>query len=308
MTTLRPYRDEEDYWRIRAFLREVLLLNDMCELSWSVARFDYWRWHGLVTILEGEVPIETALFLYEVDGKLAAVLNNEGPGEAFLQVHPAHRSPALLEELVELAEARLAEPGEGGRKLCVWTIEGDELVEAILARRGYVRLPWVETQRWQRLDREIAPVPVAAGYTVRPLGGEEELPARSWVSWRAFHPDEPDEKYQGWEWYHTIQRIPLYRRDLDIVAVAPNGEHAAFCTIWYDDVTRTATVEPVGTHPDHWRRGLGRAVITENLRRAQRMGATLAYVGAYSERANALYQSLGFEPYSKSQAWEKTGL
>ena len=24
------------------------------------------------------------------------------------------------------------------------------------------------------------------------------LPARSWASWRAFHPDEPDEKCDGW--------------------------------------------------------------------------------------------------------------
>ncbi len=26
--TPRPYRDEEDYWRIRAFLRQVMLLNE----------------------------------------------------------------------------------------------------------------------------------------------------------------------------------------------------------------------------------------------------------------------------------------
>jgi mycothiol synthase len=39
--TMRAYRTEEDYWRIRAFLREILLLNDRRELSWHVARFDY---------------------------------------------------------------------------------------------------------------------------------------------------------------------------------------------------------------------------------------------------------------------------
>jgi GNAT superfamily N-acetyltransferase len=114
-----------------------------------------------------------------------------------------------------------------------------------------------------------------SGYTVRALGDQDELPARSWLSWKAFHPNEPDEKYEGWEWYKNVQRIPLYRRDLDIVAVASGGELAAFCTVWFDDVTRTAVFEPVGTHPDHQKRGLGKAVMSEGLRRAQRLGATL---------------------------------
>jgi hypothetical protein len=35
----------------------------------------------------------------------------------------------------------------------------------------------------------------------------------------------------GWRWYRDVQRAPLYRRDLDLVAVAPDGELAAFCTL-----------------------------------------------------------------------------
>ena len=48
------------------------------------------------------------------------------------------------------------------------------------------------------------------GVTVRTLYrliDESELPARSWLSWKAFHPDEPDEKYQGWAWYRNVQRV-----------------------------------------------------------------------------------------------------
>ena len=138
------------------------------------------------------------------------------------------------------------------------------------------------------------------------MGEDDDLPARSWVSWKAFHPDEPDERYQGWAWYRNVQRIPLYRRDLDLVAVAPGGEHAAFSTAWFDDVTRSVVFEPVGTHPDHRRRGLGKAVMAEGLRRAQVLGATLATVGSYSTPAHALYHSLGFTDYDLSQPWDKT--
>ena len=45
--TMRAYQNEDDYWRIRVFLREVFLLNERREVSWHVARFDYWRWHGV---------------------------------------------------------------------------------------------------------------------------------------------------------------------------------------------------------------------------------------------------------------------
>jgi GNAT superfamily N-acetyltransferase len=147
---------------------------------------------------------------------------------------------------------------------------------------------------------------VAEGYCVRALRGDEELPKRSWVSWRAFHPDEPDEKYEGWTWYRNVQRAPLYRRDLDLVAVAETGEHAAFCTVWFDDVTRTAVFEPVGTAPEHQRRGLGRAVMAEGLRRAQRLGATQALVGSYGAAAHALYEAMGFTTFELLERWEKT--
>ena len=79
-----------------------------------------------------------------------------------------------------------------------------------------------------------------------------------------------------------------------VAAFAPTGEMAAFCTAWYDDVTRTAYFEPVGTAPEHQRRGLGRAVLAETLRRLQRIGCVVAFVGGYSIPANALYASAGF--------------
>jgi GNAT superfamily N-acetyltransferase len=175
----------------------------------------------------------------------------------------------------------------------------------ILKRRGYTRGKWAEHQ-WRRdLDEPIPDVPIPEGYTVRALGDVGELPARSWASWRAFHPNEPDENYEGWEWYLNIQRCPLYRRDLDIVAVAPSEEIVAFTTVWYDDVTRSAYFEPVGTMPEHQRRGLARAVITEGLHRLQRLGATRAFVGGYEPGANALYASTLSAEHDLSEQWVK---
>ncbi len=304
--SMRPYQGEEDYWRIRAFLREVFLLNDRREKSWQVARLDYWRWH-VVKNCEEIPSIEGAIFIWESsEGQIGAVLNPEGPGEAFLQVHPGVRTPALEREMIAAAEERFPiTTDEGQRRLFVWAHEDDEMRREILQERGYELGKWPEYQRRRSLEEPIPEPSPAPGYAVRALGGRDELPARSWASWRVFHPDEPDDKYDGWAWYRNLQQIPLYRRGLDVVAIAPEGEVAGFCTLWYDDVTRTGYFEPVGVVPEHQRRGLGKAIMFEALRRLKARGGVLATVAGYSEAANALYASVMSPDYRLLQRWVK---
>jgi mycothiol synthase len=303
--TVRTYGAENDYWRVRGFLREVFRINDPRELSWQAYRFDYWRWHGVENM--GHGPLETRVFIWETeDGRIAGVLNPERKQDACMQVHPDLRTSALEEEMLSVAEKHLGWPNaEGRNRVQVWAHSEDDLRQRILVHRGYVKGEQPEYQRRRSMSVPVPDVPVAAGYTVRPLGDVEELPARSLVSWKAFHPDEPDDRFGGWEWYHNIQRAPLYRRDLDIVAAAPSGDFAAFCTVWFDDVTRTGAFEPVGTGPDHQRRGLGKAVMCEGLRRLRRLGARMAYAGSYAPGAHALYASAGFTEYDLSEPWVK---
>jgi hypothetical protein len=40
----RLYNDNEDYWRIREFLRQVMLFNNRRDLSWHVTRWDDLFW------------------------------------------------------------------------------------------------------------------------------------------------------------------------------------------------------------------------------------------------------------------------
>jgi len=136
------------------------------------------------------------------------------------------------------------------------------------------------------------------------MGDSSEYDARAWASWQAFHPDEPDEGFDGGAWFENLQFAPLYRRDLDIVAKAPNGEIAAFCTIWYDDAARSAVCVLMGTAPEHQRLGLGKAVIFEGLRRLQKMGCTRVFANGFDPPANALYRATLGTSY-KAESWFK---
>lgn len=304
----RPYQTEEDFWRMREFLRRVFLLNDCREQSWHVARLEYARWHTCLNC--ANVRLEDVATLWEADGEIIAfVMPDGGPGEAHFNVHPGLDTPALEEEMLAVAEERLAETRQdGSRSLCVWTPGNDARRKEMLARHGYAPGEWVETQWRRRLDAPLPNVPPPPGYTIRPLGDGLELLERCYASGLGFHEGDirvAVENRNDPSWYRNIQTAPLYRRDLDLVAIAPDGAIASFCTIWFDDVTRSAYFEPVATVPAHQRRGLGKALLVEGLHRLQHMGCSHAFVGGYSPHANALYGSILGPDCKQSESWVK---
>lgn len=165
MTTLimRPCRNEDDYWRIRAFLREVMIANGLREWSWHVARLDYWRWHVAEVV---DTPhIARMIFIWEAPGgEIGAVLNPEGPGDAFLQIHPRFSSPELEAEMLDTAEAHL---GTSEGRLVVYTDAGYTRRCQLLQDRGYTKGQYPEHQ-WRRdLDDPLPKLPLIPGYTLR---------------------------------------------------------------------------------------------------------------------------------------------
>jgi len=303
--TMRKYRDDHDYWRIRQFLRDVLVLNDRREVCWPLYRWDYWRWHVNENVCR--FNLRAAVFLWETtDDRLAAVLHPNGPGEAVVQIHPNLRSPELEVELLGVAETQFATiQAAGGQQLALWVHESDLLRQDILKRRGYTQSGYAEYQRRRWMEVPISDHPAPTGYTLRALGDETEYPARSRLAEKVAHVAVPDAHDQSGHWYRNVQRAPLYRRDLDLVAVAPNGDLVACCTLWFDDVTRTAAFAPVGVHPAHRHRGLARALLTEGLRRARDLGATLCTVETSCAAADACYASIGFTDYDLRKQWRK---
>ena len=134
--TMRKFNNEDDYWRIRAFLRQTAQDNNLKEYSWPVPRLDYWRWHVIYT--HEAYQMEDVIFIWEDEsGEIAAVLNPEGPADAYLNVRPKARSRTLETEMIETAEQYLTgSTPEGGRRLIVWAYEDDPLRQEILPKPG----------------------------------------------------------------------------------------------------------------------------------------------------------------------------
>lgn len=293
---------------MRQFLRQVFLLNDCREVGWHVSRLDYARWHTCLNC--AHVTLDEVAYLWEAGDEIIAFLMPDGGrGEAHLNVHPHLRTPELEEEMISVAEERLYSlRPDGARKLHIWSPEPDSLRQGILSRRGFAKTGWIEHQWRRRLAAPIPDVPLDPGYTIRSLGDGLELLERCYASGLGFHDGDLQVAAKNRadpSWYRNIQAAPLYRRDLDLVAVTNEGEIASFCTIWFDDATRSAQFEPVATVPAHRRRGLGRALLIEGLRRLQRMGATTCFVSGFGPGANALYNSVMGSDCDLAEAWVK---
>ena len=131
------------------------------------------------------------------------------------------------------------------------------------------------------------------GFSIRPLAGENEVDACVQLHRAVFQT-----KNMTIEWRKRTLRHPEYISDIDLVAVAPDGRLAAFCACWLDKNSEipSGQVEPLGVHQDFRRLGLGRAILSEGLRRLYRLGARQTFVETdnYRNAAFHLYESTGF--------------
>jgi len=103
--------------------------------------------------------------------------------------------------------------------------------------------------------------------------------------------------------FERVRRTWPYRADLHVLIAAPDGTLAATAIIWLDEATRTAEFEPVGTHPDFRRRGLGTALQLHGMHLARAAGATRMLVACVGAPAHAvardMYYGVGFRPITR---------
>ena len=183
--TMRPFQNEADYWRIRNFLREIFLTTDGLEYYCHVALLDHWRWHYILTCQETGPLRRSRPSGKRNTARLRAVLHPICHDEVRLHVHPHFRTPALEDEIIAYAEEHHSDWYEGGQRILYLPVFADDTQrQETLVRRGFKQRPGADLH-WQRdLDAPIPEVPIPPGYEIRSMGAEDELPARSWASWR----------------------------------------------------------------------------------------------------------------------------
>ena len=205
------------------------------------------------------------------------------------------------EAIPSIAEADGAAPPA---TLETWAMDADAELGGLLAARGWV--PEDEphfSHFYRRLDTPIDDLPALPdGYRLRHVRLPQDAAARVEVHRAAFAPSR-----MTLEKYATLAGMPRYAEEGDLVVEAPDGSLAAFVMVWWSPDAGVGEFEPVGTHPDHQRRGLGRAVNLAGLHRLRDLGAIDALVFSRTTNAasEALYRSVGFEAVTHHRAWTR---
>ena len=138
------------------------------------------------------------------------------------------------------------------------------------------------------------------GFCLKSLTEDNDLAKIDRALWRGFnHGDEPPAI--DFEGRKKMQSVPNFRKDLNIIIVAPDGNYVAYAGTWFEATNKFAYVEPVATDPDYRRMGLGKAAVLEGVRRCGELGAQVAYVGS----VQPFYQAMGFKRLYTCNCWTK---
>jgi ribosomal protein S18 acetylase RimI-like enzyme len=292
--TSRPYESEHDLLCMRDLLMEAR------------ARTGDWRYAHVGELAFSFFMVACHLNprehirLWHAGGRLAGyAILGEDPSFDW-QVLPEHEWRGIEAEAMAWAEARLAElrasdPRRWDGALVSGSRQDNAARIAFLERHGF-RLggQFSEVNMLRSLDEPIPESVAPAGCQVRAVAEIGEVANRAEAQrdvWRPWTVGDVTDDH-----YASFMRMPGYRRDLDVVAVAPDGVIAAYVNGWIDPINRIGDLGPVGARPAYRRRGMTRAVLLECLRRMRALGMNRACVstGVSNAPAIRLYESIGF--------------
>ena len=288
--TAHAYTGERDLQRMQAALAHWIK---------RIGESTYWHVgdvpHRIYDNIRGLFPLDEVVRLWENAGEVIgfAVAQPETDRfDAFL--HPEYRGSGLEFEIVEWAyqatRVGMATFNRGTHPVKANLFAGDTTRQNCLLQMGFEQDATYLCITSRSLLYRIDTPKVADGYTIRPTKGMSEA-----IALEQLHRDI-------WEWSpqssyrDEVMLKPCYDYQHELLAVAPDGTLAAHTIYWCDTLNKIGYFEPVGTHPNHQRRGLARALMNHAmlLMREQGLESVRVCFNFQNEAAKSLYESLEF--------------
>jgi mycothiol synthase len=234
--------------------------------------------------------------------RIIAVSYTKPSGNCWLSIHPNCTSAAR--EIVLWMQNRVKEmKGDKVEKVKMKLVvdDNDEELILLLSDLGFHKGEIEGDKQVRPIDLPVPTYSLPEGYTIRNAVIEKDFLKYREVQMTVF----PHIVSMSMELLQLYSTASFYQKDLDIVAVDSDGKFAAFCTARIDPLSKIGELEPVGTHPDHRRQGLARAVICESLKRLEKYkpSAVVILGAAPTDGARRLYESVGFMNEGARHYW-----
>jgi ribosomal protein S18 acetylase RimI-like enzyme len=280
----------EDYHKVRAFFTKL-----------GYAEFTYARWDWMATHGYLDKSAVDRIGLWEDHGQIVGVATFDCQlGEAFCLTFPKYTF--LKKEMLLYAKYKLSKDREFG----VVITDTDLEFQDIAANLGFRGTEQKENDAIFYLDKTSTEYNLPEGFHITSMKETFDLYQYRRVLWKGFNHElngEGELQFSKEEEWSTREEMirPNVDLNLKVAAVAPDGNFAAYCGMWYDSEAGYAVIEPVATDPQYRKMGLGKAVVLEGIRRAGELGAKTALVGSSQQ----FYYSIGLRPFSTATIWRK---
>lgn len=306
--TFKTYQGQEDWSAIATLLEACQsadsVIKDECltELQLSLSspnvnpKDDICLWENNEGQLLAIALIEPQTCDHQIDGYLR------------WYIHPSVFHQNLEQDILRWSEKRIREMGRQNNRsvqLKTYTLDHQTQRNLLLKNYGFtVDRHFLTMEKSLQTLVEVPSLP--SGYQLSYIRDQKDIPA--WVElfnesfidhWD--HHELTVEQVQSW---HSQ---PNYQPELDLVAVAPDGTFAAFCSCQLKS-PQIGWIEWLGTRRGFRKLGLGRAILLAGLYQLQKSGATLVRLSVDAQSltgATKLYQSIDFQAVDTWYSWAK---
>ena len=296
---MRSYSGLHDLYAMLDLLSEGYLANNG---TYYIHRGDL-QWWLFYTDLPQELWQSRIRLWMEADRLIGWTLLSPEEDAFDVFTLPALRGSVLESEMLSVVADEMSELDELNN---VWMAEDDDVRIRWFEEHGFE----IAAEHYVHFKRSLSvPLPdpnLQARFTLRTSRGDEaDARLRAVASHAAFKSGKQFDEY--WPRTLRLMQSPVYVLEHEIFVMAPNGQVAAYCIIWTDELTRVGHFEPVGTHPDFQRKGLGKSLLFEALRRLKSEGMTEADVCTNHDNLAAirLYESVGFQMDKRLLTYKK---
>ncbi|MEM7029209.1 MAG: GNAT family N-acetyltransferase [Chloroflexota bacterium] len=194
-----------------------------------------------------------------------------------------------------------ANPNQTEVNLTTGCVSNNTIRLALLKQLGFEVQDGFTWYYSRSLSKPIPDPKLPAGFTIRPLAGETEVEAHVMLHRAAYGTENMTVAYRL-----SMMQAPDYIPELDLIAVAPNGQLAAYTMGQISEQENALSsrkeglTDPVATHPDYQGRGIAKALILTGLKLLQQQGMETANLGTWHE-------NIAMQRTAEAAGFEKTG-
>ncbi len=296
----RPSRDQ-------TFQQDVQAMLTLLQARTNERAFDY---PGIIDLQELMGMAETRIYTRLWDDEAGRLVG-------FAMVEPAYSALTFaIDEQADQTQigAEMIAWGEqelqhAGRAIIRTNCRAENLARiARLTQQGFVVEPGGNLHLQRSLTEAIPTPSLPAGFTIRPLAGEQEVEQLVELHRAAFGTENMTVAYRL-----AMMRVPDYDPTLDLIAIAPDGQWVAFCLASISQADNrqaqqpTGWLDPVGTRPAFQRRGLAKALMLTGLALLKERGMQLAGTNAASNNVamQRTAESVGFRVKGQTNWYQK---